>query len=298
MKWVAIDGSWEFDNKTAIYKGPSKDETNRNFGIAIIDNIFHNGDIKLKIKLNDSIDGSSANLIFGYSTELRQYYYLGLGNWGKSYVLAEFSETKGWSSIDIQGNCNNLKDKEYLIDVNLRGQKVFFLSNSINVITNILPHPLLGNQLGVMAWGKKKITFEFIEIKPTNPKCFVVMQYGEPYDSLYSEVIKPILLKKLDVYRADEIYKPGIILQDIIKGIIESEIIVAEITPPNPNVFYELGYAHALNKTTILLAERNKDLPFDIKGYRCIFYNDTIKGKTEVENELLKHLNNIFDESH
>jgi nucleoside 2-deoxyribosyltransferase len=100
----------------------------------------------------------------------------------------------------------------------------------------------------------------------------------------------------LRVYRVDEVYRPGIILQDIITGIAESEVIVAEITPPNANVFYELGYAHALSKPTILLAERGKELPFDIKSYRCIFYDNTIRGKKEVELNLRRHLASILQE--
>jgi hypothetical protein len=51
-----------------------------------------------------------------------------------------------------------------------------------------------------------------------------------------------------------------------------------------------LGYAHALRKPTILLADRDKQLPFDISGYRCLFYENTIGGKAKVEEGLRKHL--------
>ena len=87
------------------------------------------------------------------------------------------------------------------------------------------------------------------------------------------------------------------ILQDIITSIVESEIIIADITSANPNVFYELGYAHAINKTTILLAKRESPLPFDVKNYRVIFYDNTIRGKDNVENQLRKHLSNILGNS-
>jgi nucleoside 2-deoxyribosyltransferase len=75
---------------------------------------------------------------------------------------------------------------------------------------------------------------------------------------------------------------------------VESDVIVAEITPVNANVFYELGYAHALDKPTILLARRDTEkLPFDISGYRVIFYDDTIRGKRDIEATLEMHLDNI-----
>jgi len=91
------------------------------------------------------------------------------------------------------------------------------------------------------------------------------------------------------------VYRPGVILQDIIRGIVESDVIVADITPTeNPNVFYELGYAHALQKPTILLANRQiEKLPFDVSGYRVIFYDDTIGVKRDIEGTLEKHLESI-----
>ena len=95
------------------------------------------------------------------------------------------------------------------------------------------------------------------------------------------------------MFRIDEKAGPGVIFQDIQREIEQAEIIIAEITPPNANVFYELGYAHALRKPTILLAQRGAELPFDIRSFRVVFYNDTIGGKLEVERNLQTHLQAI-----
>jgi nucleoside 2-deoxyribosyltransferase len=84
------------------------------------------------------------------------------------------------------------------------------------------------------------------------------------------------------------------ILHDIAQGVVDSKIVVAEITPANQNVFYELGYAHALGKPTILLAEPGKQLPFDISGHRVLFYENSIAGKKQVEDGLRKHLKAIL----
>jgi hypothetical protein len=73
---------------------------------------------------------------------------------------------------------------------------------------------------------------------------------------------------------------------------------VAEITTHNPNVFYELGYAHALRKPALLLVRRQEGetMPFDIRGYRAIFYDDSIGGKKTVERNLKQHLRAIRGE--
>lgn len=126
------------------------------------------------------------------------------------------------------------------------------------------------------------------------PRAFVVMQFAEPYDTFYKEVIQSQAdAAGFDVIRIDEKAGPGVIFQDIQREIEQAEVIIAEITPANPNVFYEVGYAHALHKPTILLVQRGAQLPFDIRSFRVVFYNDSIGGKVEVERDLRKHLDAI-----
>ncbi|MBI3300762.1 MAG: hypothetical protein HYZ72_01590, partial [Deltaproteobacteria bacterium] len=195
------------------------------------------------------------------------------------------------------GSNQNLSPQfPYELEAELRGQSVRLIVNTIKVLEEHLPYPPTGDQIGLFAWGTSEVRFEETVGEGTKPLAFVVMQFSEPYNSLYSEVIKPVAESMgLEAYRADDVYKPGIILQDIIRGILEAEVVIAEITPVNANVFYELGYAHALDKPTILLAEGRSEMPFDIRSYRCIFYDNTIRGKTGVETSLRQHLKNILE---
>jgi hypothetical protein len=125
------------------------------------------------------------------------------------------------------------------------------------------------------------------------------MQFTSPYNELYSEVIKPICNEfGIESIRADETYGPGLILADVIRQIDEAKFIIAEITPANPNVYYEVGYAHAHNKPTILIADRTiEKLPFDVSPFRTLFYENTIDGKKHIENGLRKHIKAILDPS-
>jgi hypothetical protein len=152
------------------------------------------------------------------------------------------------------------------------------------------------DQIGLFAWGAVPVQFGHFEVQTGKPQAFVVMQYSKEFDVFFEDVIVPVAAEAgFSAYRAADVYRPGLVLDDIVEGLVESEVIIAEITPANQNVFYELGYAHALGKPTILLAERTKrsDLPFDIRGYRVIFYDDTIGGKKQVKANLLKHLRSI-----
>lgn len=81
----------------------------------------------------------------------------------------------------------------------------------------------------------------------------------------------------------------------IVNSIRNSTIIIADITPDNPNVFYEVGYAHALNKPTILLCEKSirHKLPFDVSGFRTIFYDNSIGGKKKIGARLEEYLQKV-----
>ena len=193
------------------------------------------------------------------------------------------------------GQIENLQpDHEYVLQVNLSGQNLRVLVDSVPVVEHLLARPLEGRQIGLIAAGKQSVTFSGFAAYRGKPKAFVVMQFAEPYDTFYKEVIEQKANSAgFDVVRIDEKAGPGVIFQDIQREIEDSDVVIAEITPANPNIFYELGYAHALKKPTILLAQRGAELPFDLRSFRVVFYNDTIGGKTEVERSLQNHLEAI-----
>ena len=152
-------------------------------------------------------------------------------------------------------------------------------------------------QVGLYAQGQGPVKFDSVEVSTQAYSAFVVMQFTEQFNELYDEVIRPVCEGlEIDAYRASDIYRPGVIFQDILQGLDGSNVVIADVTPANPNVFYELGYSHALKKPVVLLAERETPLPFDISGYRVIFYDNTIGGKSAVEADLRRHLTSILGE--
>jgi len=296
--WAPIVGIWksEVGSNQVLYERPDP----RNpfgFGISLSPARLRSGTISTTIDFSKSSQANEARVIFGYNTLTRDYFSAGISGYGNAFVIDEFVSRRGWQPLNVAGSTESIdKTKPHNVVVNIDGHRVTLIVDEIQVVQHMLSRPLPGDQVGLLAVGPGQVSFANTIVKTASPKVFVVMQYGEPYDSIYTEVIFPVCKEmELDAFRADDIYKPGIILQDIITGIVESEIVIADITPPNPNVFYELGYSHALTKTTILLAERNnKELPFDVKSYRCIFYDNTIRGKRDVEIVLRKHLENIL----
>lgn len=125
------------------------------------------------------------------------------------------------------------------------------------------------------------------------------MQFSSPYNELYEQVISRVCNEfGVDARRADDTYGPGLIIADIARQIDEAKLIIAEITPSNPNVYYEVGYAHAKNKPTILIADRTIErLPFDVSPFRTLFYENTIDGKQKIEDNFRSHLRAVLSQT-
>jgi hypothetical protein len=105
-------------------------------------------------------------------------------------------------------------------------------------------------------------------------KVFVLMPFHDPINSYYVTIYKPALeAAGYIVTRADDIYAPRPIMLDIQESILEADLILCEMSGRNPNVFYELGLAHAVGKPVILVSNKESDIPFDLKHVRAILYD-------------------------
>lgn len=103
------------------------------------------------------------------------------------------------------------------------------------------------------------------------------MPFDEEFDDVYQLGIKQSC-EDAGAYceRVDEQIFTESILERVYNQISKADFIVADMTNRNPNVFYEVGYAHALGKKTILLTQNADDIPFDLKHYPHIIYNNKI----------------------
>ena len=105
--------------------------------------------------------------------------------------------------------------------------------------------------------------------------CFIMMPFAAPLGDYYSKIYEPAIIKAgLTPVRADnDIFGTGKIIDQIWSGITTAKVLIAELTTRNPNVFYELGLAHALKKPVVLVSSNEDDVPFDLKHIRVIYYD-------------------------
>ncbi|WP_291138883.1 tetratricopeptide repeat-containing protein [Flavobacterium sp. UBA7663] len=115
--------------------------------------------------------------------------------------------------------------------------------------------------------------------------CFVIMGFGKKtdpstgktfdLDKTYKNIIQPaVLLSEYECVRADEIQDSGIIDKSMYALLIQSDLVIADISTYNPNAIYELGIRHAVKPfSTIVIKEEEGKLPFDLDHTRTFKYS-------------------------
>jgi hypothetical protein len=120
------------------------------------------------------------------------------------------------------------------------------------------------------------------------------MPFADRFNAIWQEVIRPTVVGRGDnCLRADDVFRPGVVMVDVATRIQDAAYLIADLTGKNPNVFYELGYAHALNKSVILITQQINDVPFDLRHQRIISYSDTVAGARQLRTFLEKALETL-----
>jgi len=119
------------------------------------------------------------------------------------------------------------------------------------------------------------------------PRVFVLTPFNEVLKPVYEDHIRKVIEGlELDVARADDFFTNGSIMADVWSALNYAEAVIADCTGRNPNVFYEIGIAHAIGKETILISQSLEDIPFDLRHLRVIIYRYDPRGMKAFETAL------------
>ncbi|MGL2964576.1 hypothetical protein ACSVH2_12210 [Flavobacterium sp. RSB2_4_14] len=295
--WLVTSGTAKIEEEKIIYiptRGYDANGDEFNLTAHVNSDIeFENGTIEFSFKANDK--SSICQLVL--NTEKTPSLNIGMNTSGSLFGITKYDfEAQRWEWQAGLGNPETFEvDKEYTCKIVVLGSKVTLYVNNIKIIDST--QDIRKGQIKFYISSSNEVIISKLKVHNIKPKAFIVMQFSDEFNNLYTEVIRPICEdNNLECERADEFYTSTPIIADIVKSLNDCSIIIAEISPDNPNVFYEVGYAHAINKPTILLCDRKKRdrLPFDISGFRTLFYEDTIAGKTAIEKNLKKFLETML----
>jgi hypothetical protein len=114
-------------------------------------------------------------------------------------------------------------------------------------------------------------------------KAFFISQVGDRAsperrraDEVFDHIITPVARDfQLVVTRADRDPTPGQITSEMVRSLLESAVVFADLTGRNPNVYYELGVAHSFRLPVVILVDTASSLSFDTQNERVIPIGDT-----------------------
>jgi len=117
------------------------------------------------------------------------------------------------------------------------------------------------------------------------PTCFVIMPISdvETYEAghfgrVYEHLIKPSCeAAGFKPVRADEVQVTNYIVVDILRKIVDAEMVVCDLSGRNPNVLYELGIRQAFNRRVVLIRDSRTPRIFDIQGLRDLEYDENLR---------------------
>lgn len=139
-------------------------------------------------------------------------------------------------------------------------------------------------------WGPSEVA--------SDGECFVLMPFSSPRrNEIYEHYIKKPLEDELGITckRADDMYESKSIMGDVWHSINHASLVIADLSDRNPNVFYELGLAHVVGKPVILVAEREEDIPFDLRPIRTILYGNQPSTWSRLASQVVAYARSILE---
>jgi len=208
----------------------------------------------------------------------------------KSLVIAELIEVRHESSSEeiekakvFDYRFPDYKDAYFSVN-----PKFFNIQSALEISLSELSYKSNGFEM--------KIEPSFGEpVKKLGRDVFVLMPFLDEMRPVYEDHIKKVASSlELTCGRADDLFSPSPIMNDIWSSIVQSRFIIADCTGKNANVFYEMGIAHTIGKKVIMITQIENDIPFDIRHIRCFKYNYNPRGMVTFEEKLTKVIGEIL----
>lgn len=116
---------------------------------------------------------------------------------------------------------------------------------------------------------------------------FALMPFRRGFLKVYEAIRDAARKCSLRAGRADDIFSTRAVMEGVWTSICNARMLVADCTSRNPNVFYEMGIAHTLGKSVVLITQDRKDVPVDVVHIRYIRYANTPSGRRDLESDLV-----------
>lgn len=183
------------------------------------------------------------------------------------------SQLAGFVDGILKGECPQFLKKIIFIEFDKR--RATLLKNLLKdtIPNNVVKKDITNFYRGIEE-RSEKILREVGYTSDTKEHVFVAMPFLVEMDDVWDYGIKPVVKSAGYICeRADLSSYTGDVMDWVKKRIKSAEIVIADLTGSNPNVYLEVGYAWGAGIPTVLLSNEAKDLKFDVQGQRCLVYS-------------------------
>jgi hypothetical protein len=248
--------------------------------------------------------GQSVGFRFGGS----RGFFASIGGFQSQYSIAEIVPSEKVSTFSAQAAIGSTacltKGESVTLDVRIAGNKIVVHDGRedgkpiIEYSSEYYPD---GDEVQIVAWGAPHVTVSDFELYALPRVCFVSMDFQDKYRGVFEdallETIEDIGFKAL---RVDYSLAPDQLTRFIQDALRISSVVVADLSSPNPNVLYEIGFSHRADIPVIQMADRKDsddggNLPFMVRNCNTIFYENVIGGEKQLREDLAKHLIAVRD---
>ncbi len=284
-----LDDPWSVDHVNRTYT--SQVHAERGDQRLIFAEPFGDGSISGEITCREGLPLAGggvprvATLVFRFR-DAANYYFAGIGAFGVKFSIGKRVEGLSQNILGAGSSGSIEEGRAYQLTVRCEAGRITLLENGVPLLT-VNDETFQAGYWGLSTW-KAKAEFKNLAARPTKPRCFLIMPFGREFDFILSAIRDTVDSFDFQYDRADESFVTEIVVAKIQEQIARSDLIIADLTGKNPNVFYEVGYATALNKKMIQIAQSVADLPFDVRHLRTFPYSDKMGADAKFKQDLTR----------
>lgn len=191
-----------------------------------------------------------------------------------------------WGDPDYPGNVlDMLVAMQNRDDGSLAKVQTYVMQKFSNIATATAQVAAFSNTQQIIGY-----TYEL----PRNDVVGVMMPFGG-FSEVYDAIKAACATTTLQAKRADEMWGHSMFMRDIMELVNHSAVVICDLTGRNPNVFYEMGLAHAWGRPVIPITQNKDDVPSDLQAHRYLLYLNNAEGRKQLGVDLGKRLKSILE---
>jgi hypothetical protein len=287
---------WKVDLERAQFDSPPKDSREPDQRL-IFNRTVKDGEISAEItpfegQHDPNLNRPWSECEFLFRVNDEQFYIAGVGGFAHKFCIAKAINKTNWQFLKGFGAPESMNAGEtYRMRVTFNSERIVLYWDD-NEVLSVEDGQHVKGGCGLRT-NRTFARFAKVDVTPVLPRCFVIMPFGPELDGVFNLIKEVGKANGVDCKRSDESSAAGSVMEAVKRQITSSDLIIADFSGRNANVYFEAGLADALKKKTIIIAQSAKDVTFDVQQNRRMIYTNQLG----LEQDFKKKLDKAFKDN-